>query len=376
MKRLFYWITLLAAFAGTAALAQDITGTWQGTLSVGNGLRTVLKIAKADGGALKATFYSIDQGGQPIPVSSMTQEGSTVKFAITAIGGNYEGKLSADGHTITGNWSQGPNPLPLNLSKATPATEWAIPEPPPVVPPMAVDAKPGFEVATVKPSNPDAQGKGFMVQGRHIRTVNTNLDDLLSFAYGIHAKQIVGAPDWAATQKFDIDGEPDQPGRPNHEQVKSLMVGLLAERFQLKFHHEKKELPVYALVATEKGAKLTKSQGDPSGLPRLMFRGLGDLPVANATLEEFCGVMQAAVLDRPVVDQTGIKGRYDFTLTWTPDESQFGAMGVKVPPPSDKPDAPPGLFAAIQEELGLKLEATKAPVDVLVIDHVEKPSAN
>lgn len=93
-------------------------------------------------------------------------------------------------------------------------------------------------------------------------------------------------------------------------------------------------------------------------------------------MEDFAGVMQSAVLDRPVVDQTGLQGRFDFILKWTPDESQFGGLGVKVPPPSENADAPPNLFTAIQEQMGLKLEPTKAPVAVLVIDHVEKPSEN
>jgi uncharacterized protein (TIGR03435 family) len=108
----------------------------------------------------------------------------------------------------------------------------------------------------------------------------------------------------------------------------------------------------------------------------MFFRGLGVLPASNATMQDFAGLLQSAVLDRPVVDQTGLTGRWDFTLSWTPDESQFVGMGIKVPAPSDKPDAPPGLFTAIQEQLGLKLDSIKAPVDVLVIDHVEKPSAN
>jgi uncharacterized protein (TIGR03435 family) len=86
--------------------------------------------------------------------------------------------------------------------------------------------------------------------------------------------------------------------------------------------------------------------------------------------------MQTAVLDRPVVDRTGLPGRYDFTLTWTPDESQFRGLGVRVPPPSGDPNAPPGLFTAVQEQLGLKFESTSAPVDVLVIDRAEKPSEN
>jgi uncharacterized protein (TIGR03435 family) len=91
---------------------------------------------------------------------------------------------------------------------------------------------------------------------------------------------------------------------------------------------------------------------------------------------DFAGLLQAAVLDRPVVDQTGLQGRFDFPLKWTPDESQFADMGMKIPPPKDNADAPPGLFTAIQEQIGLKLESTKAPVEVLVIDHVEKPSEN
>ena len=91
-------------------------------------------------------------------------------------------------------------------------------------------------------------------------------------------------------------------------------------------------------------------------------------------MADFASVMQGAVLDRPVVDQTGIAGRYDFTLTWTPDDSQFRGMGIiRVPPPPDNPTAP-NLFTAIQEQLGLRLESTKAPAEVLVIDRVEKPT--
>jgi uncharacterized protein (TIGR03435 family) len=82
------------------------------------------------------------------------------------------------------------------------------------------------------------------------------------------------------------------------------------------------------------------------------------------------------VLDRPVVDQTGLTSRFDFSLNWTPDDSQFGGMGAKVPPPTDTVDAPPNLYTAIQEQIGLKLEATRAPADVMVIDNVQKPSSN
>lgn len=115
MKKFTLWVIAMAALLGGVLLAQDhdITGTWQGTLHAGKDLRTVLKISKADGGGLKAIFYSIDQGGQGIPVSAITLQGNTFKFAIAAIGGTYEGKLSnTDATAITGMWSQG-GPTPL-----------------------------------------------------------------------------------------------------------------------------------------------------------------------------------------------------------------------------------------------------------------------
>lgn len=367
--------TQVRAQAATAATAHDLTGSWQGTLQAGKELRTVLKVSKAASG-WKAEFYSIDQGGQAIPITAITLQGSDVKYSIEMIDGTYEGKLSGDGNSIAGTWTQGGKPLPLNFTRATPATAWTIPASPPVIPPMAADASPSFEVATIKPSKPDAQGKGFTVHGRRFETFNTSLNDLITFAYHVHVKQIVGAPAWVASDKYDINAQPDLPGQPDDKQWKSMLQKLLASRFQLKFHYEKQQLSVYALVVGKDGPKLTKSDGDPNGLPGLFFTALGTLPARNATMGDFAGVMQGAVLDRPVVDQTGIKGRYNFVLKWTPDESQFSSLGMKIPPPSDKPDAPPGLFIAIQEELGLKLEPTKAPVNVLVIDHIEKPSGN
>jgi uncharacterized protein (TIGR03435 family) len=368
--------TGVRAQSSTGNATQGIADTWQGTLHAGRDLRTVIKIAKSDSGSYKGVFYSIDQGGAPLPVTSITLEGSTVKMSLNFIGGSYEGKLSPDGKTIAGTWSQGPNPVPLTLTRATPETEWAIPAPPPKLPPMDANASPSFEVATIKPSKPDQPGKMFGIRGRQFKTVNTTLNDLISFAYGVQAKQVIGAPAWTATDKFDISAEPDGEGAPSDKQWKIMVQKLLADRFQFALHHEKKELSVYALNVAKSGQKLTKSQGDLNGLPSLFFRNLGDLHVANATMADFAGLMQSAVLDRPVVDQTGLAGRYDFNMKWTPDDSQFGGMGAKIHPPTDSADAPPNLYTAIQEQIGLKLDATKAPAEVLVIDHVEKPSAN
>ena len=376
MKKLMLCVLALALFSGGVLLAQvqDITGTWQGTIKVpGRDLRTVIKISKSDSGALKAVMYSIDQGGQGIGASAITQDGPTVKMSVSTINGTYEGKLSSDGTLIEGTWTQGASSFPLVLDRATNDTAWAIPAPPT---PMAANADPAFEVATIKPSNPDAPGKGFTVRGRQFATFNTTLNDLITFAYGLHAKQIEGGPDWLGKDKYDITAKPDGEGQPNDKQWRVMLQKLLADRFQLKFNRQKKDLPVYAIVIAKSGSKLTKSEGDPNGLPGLFFRGLGDLPARNANMADFAGLLQGAVLDRPVVDQTGLSGRFDFTLKWTPDESQFTGMGVHVPAATDNPDAPPDLFTAIQEQLGLKLESTKAPVDVLVIDNVQKPSSN
>ena len=377
MKR--FLLLLIASFSlATGSLsAQDVQGTWQGTLSVGaHDLRTVLKISKAADSILKGTFYSIDQGAEGLPTGPIQLSGGVVKFAVPGIGGDYTGKLSADGKTLTGSWSQGGKALPLNLAHVTPETAWAMPAQREVLKPMPPDADPTFDVATIKPAKPDEQGSGIIVDGRHFRTMNQTLDDLIAFAYGLHPKQILGGPAWIATEKFDIDAQPDIVGAPNDRQIKSMIRKLLKERFQLTTHTDTKELSAYALTLAKGGPKLTKSEGDPEGLPGLFFQGLGKLAVRNATMGDFTQLMQSVVLDRPVVDQTGLKGRWDFTLNWTPDESQFGGLSAKIPPPSDKADAPPTLFTAIQEQLGMKLTPTRSNVQVLSIDKVEQPSAN
>jgi uncharacterized protein (TIGR03435 family) len=362
--------------SATVSYAQDITGTWQGTLSVsGKELRLVFQISKGEGGAFRAVGYSIDQGGQAIPVS-VTQDGANVKIAIVAIGGSYEGRFAADGNSITGTFAQGGPPTALILRRATPDTAWAIPNAPVPPKPMPADANPVFELSTIKPSDPNRPGKALTVRGREFLTINTSVSDLMLFAYGVHPRQLVGAPAWVEKELWDITARPDIEGQPNERQLRSMLQKLLVERFQLTFHREPREMPAYVLVVAGGGPKLNKSGGDPNGLPGLFFKGMGVLPAINATMADFTGVLQAVVLDRPVVDKTGLTGRWDFTLQWTPDDSQFGGRGGQVPAPAPGVNAPPGLFTAIQEQLGLRLESQRTPVDALVIDKVEKPSAN
>jgi uncharacterized protein (TIGR03435 family) len=351
-----------------------IDGTWQGTLHAGRDLRIVVKFS-SDGGALKATMYSIDQGGQPIAASAASLAGNVVQFKIQMIEGSYDGKLSGDGKSISGTWTQGGNPLTLVLERATPATEWTIPEPRPEMPPMSADANPGVEVATIKPARPDAQGGGFIWDGRELKAINNTLASLICTAYNLQSKQIVGAPDWVFSEKFDVTAKPDMAGRPSLKQAQGMTRQLLADRFQLKFHRDKKEMAAFVLTSLEGPPKMTQDTTDPTQ-EGLGFGPIGTLHVHNAPMLDFTQLLQASLLDRPVVDQTGLSGRWDFVLKWTPDDAQFAAMGVKAPPPSDAGDAPPPLYTAIREQLGLKLSSEKALVDVIVIDHVDHPSPN
>lgn len=387
-KKLMLSVIALAALSASALLsvpsvrvfaqsAPDITGTWQGTLQPpqGNELRIVIKISKADGGGLKALFYSIDQGPQSLP-GAVTLQGPTVKMTIPGVRASYEGKLDSDGVNLTGTFTQG-GPLPMNLKHVTDAAAWEIPKPPPPTANMPADANPSFEVATIKPGKPGSPGKGVIMRDpRTFMTINYTVADLISFAYAVHPRQITGAPAWVEDEKYDITATPDPPGQPNRKQIEIMVQKLLADRFKLTFHRDKKELSVFALTVGKTGAKLTASTGDPNGLPGVGLGGLGDAFARNANMSDFTGFMQSVVLDRPVVDQTELSGRFDFTLKWTPDDSQFPGIKGQLPPPKDDAESQPDLFTAIQKQLGLKLEAVKAPVGVLVIDHVEKPSEN
>ncbi|HEX3572199.1 MAG TPA: TIGR03435 family protein [Acidobacteriaceae bacterium] len=377
MRKLVLTILASTAMFTARSFAQDLTGNWQGTLHAQRDLRLIVNFSPDAHEKMTAKVYSIDQGSQGMNASSVMHEGTGVKIAVESIDGLYEGKLSADAKTMTGTWTQGGHTTPLVLVRSTPDTAWEIPKPKPQEKPMAPDANPSFEVATIKPNDPDKPGNYFRVNGRTFTTHNISLAGMVQFAYGVQAKQIVNAPDWMHDVTYDITAVPDAEGAPNDKQWKSMLQKMLADRFKLSFHHEERELPVFALAVGKEGPKNLTENTNGGALPGMFFRGTPGgimLPAGNASFQDFCGLLQEVVLDRPVIDRTGLKGRYDFTLKWAPDQTQFGGHG----PPAgvEVPDAPPELFTAIQEQIGLKLESTKASVPVLAIDHVEKPSEN
>jgi len=242
-----------------------------------------------------------------------------------------------------------------------------------------------FELGIIKPSKPDAQGNTFRVRGHRFAATNTSLSDLISFAYGIHATQIIGAPAWVAADKYDLTAQSSIAGQSSEMLWRGMLQKYLLECFKLKFHRDTQELPLYVLTVGRTGPKLTKSKEDPNGIPALSVTlgarnpanaNLGAVAARNANMGDFARVMQRLVLEWPVADRTGIAGRYDFALNWTPDGSQFGDIRGKIPAPTDSANAPPDLFTALQEQIGLKLDLIYAPSAILVIDRVEPPSDN
>jgi uncharacterized protein (TIGR03435 family) len=247
-----------------------------------------------------------------------------------------------------------------------------------VVAPIA-SPSPAFEVTIVKLSKSGESGSHSSLQSGRFIASNILLKNLMEYsAYGIPEVQIVGGPKWLNSARFDIEAKADNAvtgelqtldrGQRKHL-TQGMFQQLLADRFKLAVHWETRELPVYALVVARKGV-LQPAKHPESGVHTsastgtFSAEGVTMTDLAHSLTQELSGE-----LGRVIVDKTGIEGRYDVALKWTPDEDQPSADNGSV-------DAGPSLLTAIQEQLGLKLESSKGPVQVLVIDHVEMPTEN
>lgn len=231
-----------------------------------------------------------------------------------------------------------------------------------------------FEVATIKPVDPGQRAAVFIRMEGTNRFVakNYTVKRMIGWAYNLAPRAISGGPGWVEGDHFEIAAVTPGEVRPTMVEQMGMLRGLLADRFELTFHRETKVMPVYALTVAKGGALLKESAGEGAApLLNTVYPDHVGLPARHATMGEFASMLQRAVLDRPVLDQTGLAGRYDFDLEWTPDDSQFGG---ELPMPAEA--VWPGLFAAVQQTMGLRLQATNGPVEVLVIDRVQRPSAN
>jgi uncharacterized protein (TIGR03435 family) len=252
-----------------------------------------------------------------------------------------------------------------------------------------------FDVATIKPSDPNTGHASLMMGSDKFETENQTLKAILKFAYNLNMggdQQISGGPAWVGSAKFDITAKEDaetaaalhkMPPDERVDKVRLMVQGLLAERFKLKVHHEMKDLPVYAMTVAKSGVKMTPVVAVPvatdgtaparpqgSGIRRM---GAGQMQGINTTPELLANVLgsQPEIGGRMVLDKTGSTGKYDFMLKWTPDAGMGGTDAGAAPESSG-----PSLFTALQEQLGLRLDATKGAVDTIVIDSVEMPSEN
>jgi len=241
---------------------------------------------------------------------------------------------------------------------------------------------PALDVISVRPDKNEDASMGLTGDGLTAR--GAALHWLLTEAFQINGDQLAGEPSWSTSALWAIDAKvvgEDVPllAKLTLAQRLGMYQQILTDRFGLKYHHEQRDRPAYALVVAKGGPRLTASNAETvaqatehPGRPGNLQMGRGAISGEGTTMH-FLAIMLSRQLGRTVVDQTGLTGRYDFKLTWTPEDA-----AVPAPQPADSAAdlAGPSLFAAIPEQLGLKLESIKGPVDVLVIDHVEKPTAN
>jgi uncharacterized protein (TIGR03435 family) len=235
---------------------------------------------------------------------------------------------------------------------------------------LAGAQQPAFEVASIKPSN--YQGGPLRVTSRvdadGINFSNVTPRLCIQRAYGVKTYQLTG-PEWIDTERYMIVAK--AADAVPQEKILLMLQALLAERFKLAIHREQKEMAVYALVVAKNGPKLKEAKDEGAS----QVGGDGDeIVFERASMGLLIGVLGRS-LDRPVIDDTRLKGLYNFRLGWA-DDSRPRPNTAAAGAPEAIDSAAPSIFTALQERLGLKLESRKAPVDVLVIDHVERPSEN
>jgi uncharacterized protein (TIGR03435 family) len=224
-----------------------------------------------------------------------------------------------------------------------------------------------FDVVSIRPSDPKNLSMQIRPGKDSFTITGGSLKFIIMNAYELHDFQIEGAPAWIGSARFDIIAKMDDPSPPastpaekdaEQKLIESRLQSLLADRFQLRAHNGAKEMPAYALVVAKGGPKLSPSTKNTGYTTRQ-----GQLVCSSMSIDGLASVL-SGMENRIVLDQTKLPGDYAFTLRWTPDDTT-------------NPNADlPGLFTAIQEQLGLKLIPTKAPTQTLIIDHVEAPSSN
>jgi uncharacterized protein (TIGR03435 family) len=230
-----------------------------------------------------------------------------------------------------------------------------------------------IEVASVKPSGKTSTDPNLdSVRGR-LTATNVSVGYLIRFAYGVKDYQIERAPGWVDSEQYDIAVKRANGKTGNLEDEKAMVRELLADRFQLTAHRETKPMRVYLLVVGKNGPKLTlHNDGTGAGTRK----GCGHLAGTRLTMDVFATVLSRD-LETDVLNRTGLPGKYDFQLDWTPDSGPCRvAADTQGGSAAADPSGLPSLYTALQQQLGLKLESSKGSVETLIVDRVERPSEN
>jgi uncharacterized protein (TIGR03435 family) len=240
----------------------------------------------------------------------------------------------------------------------------------------APSAAPAFDVAAIHEYNPAPHERSHISDSNgRFTTVNVDLKAIIQWAFDLPESRIVGGPSWLGSARWDIEARADNAldmqktydAAAARQQKRQMVQALLADRFHLAVHQETRELPIYALVVAKGGPKFLDTKADGSKFDR--WNGRIEIQGGDNTVAVLAGEL-AETLGRVVVDKTGIEGRYKIALTWTPDDGAAPASSATAN------DQGPSVFTALQEQLGLKLESEKGPVQVLVIDGAAMPSEN
>jgi uncharacterized protein (TIGR03435 family) len=349
--------------------SQSIAGTWQGTLDLPSGstIRVAFSIAKNPDGSLHGGIRYIDSNAGLV-FSSITFSAPDLAVTQSMTSMAYHGKLSADGQSITGTWSQGNLSLPLTLTLATPANLWKRAGPPP----MAANADPSYEVAVIKPALPEEQHPVWNLQTPEFRATGTSAAELIKIVYKIRGRQILNMPSWVADSKFDITAKPDTPGVPTEDQTRIMIRKLLTERFHLVCHTGTQDFPVLVMTLDPKGPRPIRSDPDFNIHGGMLLRQDGgemQLHLSGVNMQEFLKDLMDRYRDKQIVDETGLTGTYDITLRLPPAALQgIGDGGAEEEVGTD--------YIAAAEHAGFKFVSKKAPLPVVIIDHIDPPTPN
>jgi uncharacterized protein (TIGR03435 family) len=221
-----------------------------------------------------------------------------------------------------------------------------------------------FEVASVKPSNSDSGSSGIRTKPGRVDAINVTLKRCIMGAYGVGPHQIAGGPNWMDSDRFAISAKADQPA--GDAELMAMLQSLLAERFQLVLHREMRTIPAFVLDVAKNGPKLEKAEAGEATTNTSSNNSGIVIDARHTDMDAFANIL-ARKMELPVVNHTGLEGFYNLKLSWTPETTKERDGGVA---------EGASIFSAIQEQLGLHLHSQKAPVEMLVIDHAEKPSEN